>query len=181
VIFNSRFRRANQPPSAASVNPRHSDAGRRDPRPGPLRRFQPGQTPIDEAARRSPRGHRPASRLAPRRARRDRTAPPQPAPRRPYEAAAQFWPAYLRGQADLAEGAGAEAAAQFQYIIDHRGQEPTSPRYPLAHLGLSRAARLNSDTAKSRQAYQNFFALRKESDAYLTELIAARREHEEME
>jgi eukaryotic-like serine/threonine-protein kinase len=100
---------------------------------------------------------------------------------RPYEAAAQFWPAYLRGQADLAEGAGAEAAAQFQYIIDHRGQEPTSPRYPLAHLGLSRAARLNSDTAKSRQAYQNFFALRKESDAYLTELIAARREHEEME
>jgi eukaryotic-like serine/threonine-protein kinase len=95
---------------------------------------------------------------------------------KPYEAAAQFWPAYLRGQAYLSQGAGAEAAQQFQYIIDHRGQEPTSPLYPPAYLGLARAARLSSELDKSRAAYQNFFALREDADADLPELVAAREE-----
>src|SRR5262249_33292179 len=58
----------------------------------------------------------------------------QPAAR--YEAAAEFWPQYLRGQAYLKLGRGAEAAAEFQKILDHRGQAPLSPLYPLAHIGL---------------------------------------------
>jgi len=47
-------------------------------------------------------------------------------PARAYEAGAEFWPTYLRGQAYLDARRGAEAAAEFQRIIDHRGWDPTS-------------------------------------------------------
>ena len=40
-----------------------------------------------------------------------------------YEAGTEFWPQYLRGQAYLKLGRGAEAAAEFQKILDHRGQD----------------------------------------------------------
>ncbi len=94
-----------------------------------------------------------------------------------YEEAALFWPAYLRGASYLRKGAGAEAAAEFQKILDHRGHDPTSFLYPLAHLGLARAAALTGDTAKSRQAYQDFFALWKDADADLPILIEAKKEY----
>jgi hypothetical protein len=32
-----------------------------------------------------------------------------------------------------------KAATEFQKILDHRGVDPVSPLYPLAHLGLGRA------------------------------------------
>ncbi|MDX6614401.1 MAG: eukaryotic-like serine/threonine-protein kinase [Blastocatellia bacterium] len=76
-----------------------------------------------------------------------------------YESAAQFRPQYLRGQAYLKLGRGAEAAAEFQKILDHRGKSPLSVLYPLAHLGLARAAAMSGDATKARQAYQDFFAL----------------------
>src|SRR6266487_4622310 len=81
-----------------------------------------------------------------------------------YEAAAEFWPQYLRGQACLGLGRGAKAAAEFQKILDHRGESPLSVLYPLAHLGQARAAALASDVARTGQAYQNFFGLWKEAD-----------------
>src|SRR5439155_18855602 len=68
---------------------------------------------------------------------------------RRYEAAAEFWPIYLRGQAYLRQQKGAEAAAEFQKILDNRGQAPLSALYPLAHLGLARAAVVTGDTAKA--------------------------------
>jgi len=96
-----------------------------------------------------------------------------------YEAAAEFWPPTLCGQAYLKLGRGAEAATEFQKILDHRGYAPLSPLYPLAHLGLARAAALTGDTAKSRKAYEDFFALWKEADADLPTLREAKREYEE--
>src|SRR5258705_7991080 len=45
---------------------------------------------------------------------------------RRFEGGAEFWPQYLRGQAYLQEQKGVEAAAEFQRIIDHRGQAPLS-------------------------------------------------------
>ncbi len=95
-----------------------------------------------------------------------------------YEAAAEFWPQSLRGQAYLQLGRGAEALAEFQNILAHRGQAPLSPLYPLAHLGLARAAALAGDMAQSRRAYSDFFAAWKEVDADLPLLIEARREYE---
>src|SRR5205807_9270529 len=76
-----------------------------------------------------------------------------------YETGAGFWPIYLRGQAYLRLKRGAEAAAEFQKILDHRGRGPASYLYPLAQPGLARAATLQGDTAKARKAYQDFFAL----------------------
>ncbi len=95
----------------------------------------------------------------------------------PYEGAALFWPAYFRGRAYLLKRTGTEAAAEYQKILDNRGQDPTSFLYPLAHLGLARAAALTGDAAKSRQAYQDFFALWKDADADLPILIEAKKEY----
>jgi hypothetical protein len=50
-----------------------------------------------------------------------------------YEGASQFWSRYLRGQAYLKLNRGAEAAAEFQKILDHRGEAPLSASTP-AHL-----------------------------------------------
>ena len=98
-----------------------------------------------------------------------------------YEAAAGFWPHYTRGQAYLKLRKGSEAAAEFQKILDHRGWDPLSPLYPLAHLGLARAAVLNLDTEKARQAYQDFFALWKDADADVPILKQARAEYSRLQ
>jgi eukaryotic-like serine/threonine-protein kinase len=85
----------------------------------------------------------------------------------------------LRGQAYLKLRRGSEAAAEFQKILDNRGHAPLSPLYPLARLGLARAA-LASDTARSRRAYRDFFDLWKEADPDLPILRAARQGHEHL-
>lgn len=97
---------------------------------------------------------------------------------RQYEAMAGFWPRYLRGQAYLRLKRGTEAAIEFQSILDHRGEDALSPLYPLAHLGLARAAALTGDSARSRKAYEDFFALWKEADARLRVLIEAKKEYQ---
>ena len=99
---------------------------------------------------------------------------------RPFEGYALFQIAYLRGQAYLEQQKGAEAAAEFQKILDHRGSQPTSPIYVVAHLGLARAAALQGDTAKARKAYQDFFALWKDADANVPLLIEARKEYDKL-
>jgi serine/threonine protein kinase/tetratricopeptide (TPR) repeat protein len=95
----------------------------------------------------------------------------------PYEAASFFWPNYIRALAYLRQKAGPEARAEFQKIIDHRGWDPASYLYPLAHLGLARAAVLRGDVAGSRKAYQDFLALWKDADADLPILIEAKKEY----
>jgi tetratricopeptide (TPR) repeat protein len=94
-----------------------------------------------------------------------------------YEAAAEFWPQYLRGLAYLKLKRGTEAGAEFQKIVDHRGEAPLSPLYPLAHLGLARAAALTGDMTKIRREYQDFLALWKDADADLPILIEAKKEY----
>ena len=97
-------------------------------------------------------------------------------PVRPYDHAtfAEFWPAYLRGQAYLQVKDGRAAAGEFQSIVDHRGEVPVSVLYPLAHLGLARAAALTNDTDKARRSYDAFFTLWKEADSDLQPLKDAR-------
>jgi tetratricopeptide (TPR) repeat protein len=88
----------------------------------------------------------------------------------------EFWPAYLRGQAHLQLRDGAAAATQFQSILDRRGEVPASPFFPLAHLGLARAATLRSDPDGARASYQRFFDLWKDADPDLPALVEARAE-----
>lgn len=75
-----------------------------------------------------------------------------------------LYPTYVRGQAFLALGHGAEAAAEFQKILDHSGLNFADPTGALAYLGIARASLLQGDTAKARAAYQNFLSLWKDAD-----------------
>jgi tetratricopeptide (TPR) repeat protein len=102
----------------------------------------------------------------------------QPASR--YEAGAEFWPQYLRGQAYLKLNNGAEAEAAFRKILRSRGQAPLSALYPLAALELARASAMMGDTAKARQSFQDFLAMWKEADADLPILIEAKKEFEQL-
>lgn len=87
---------------------------------------------------------------------------------------------FARGEALLKLNRGAEASVEFQKIIDHRGTEPLSPRYPLSYLGLARSRRQAGDITGSRQAYEQFLALWKDADADLTYLIEAKREYQSL-
>ena len=55
-----------------------------------------------------------------------------------------------------------------------------SPLFPLAHLGLARAAVLNGDAAKARQSYQDFFALWKDADPTIPILVEAHQEYDKL-
>ncbi|HZT58182.1 MAG TPA: protein kinase [Pyrinomonadaceae bacterium] len=96
---------------------------------------------------------------------------------RPYEPAAEFWTHYLRGQAYLKLNKGPEAAAEFRQILAHRGESPLSTLYPLAQLGLARAALQAGDAAQAREAYENFLDVWKDADADLPVLQTARKEY----
>jgi serine/threonine protein kinase/tetratricopeptide (TPR) repeat protein len=75
-----------------------------------------------------------------------------------------LYPVYVRGEAYLAAHQGAEAAAEFQKILDHRGIVVSDPIGALAHLQLGRAFVLAGDTAKAKAAYQDLLNLWKDAD-----------------
>ncbi len=93
----------------------------------------------------------------------------------PYERA---YPSavYLRGLAYLRARKGAEAAVEFQKILDHKGAN-WGPYYPLSYVGLGRAQVLAGDTARARKAYQDFFALWKDADPDIPILREAKAEY----
>lgn len=101
-------------------------------------------------------------------------------PARRYEVFGDFWPQYLRGQAYLRSNDGSQATIEFKTILDHRGWYPMSPLYPLAQLGLARAATLMGDGVTARKAYQDFFLLWKDADANLPVLLSARQEYDKL-
>ena len=95
-----------------------------------------------------------------------------------YEAAAEFWPQYLRGTSYLKLRRGGEAMTEFQKILDHRGQASLSPLYPLAYLGLARASGIVGDKEKERKARDDFFAAWKDADPDLPILVEAKKAYE---
>jgi len=99
---------------------------------------------------------------------------------RRYEVYGDFWPQYVRGQAYLKQGNGAQAATEFKGILDHRGWYPLSPLYSLAHLQYARASALSGDNATARKAYQDFFDLWKEADSALPLLTEAHQEYDKL-
>jgi hypothetical protein len=95
---------------------------------------------------------------------------------RPYERgpSSEYWPAYLRGLAQLRLKDGNAAAAEFRRIVEHVGEVPLATLYQLAHLGLARAALLMGDQATARKAYDDFFKAWKDADPDLQPLKEAR-------
>ena len=85
--------------------------------------------------------------------------------------------AYVRGEALLAAHRYAEAAAEFQKILDHRGIVGADPIGALAHLQLGRAFALSGDKAKAKAAYEDFLTLWKDADPDIPILKSAKAEY----
>ena len=87
-----------------------------------------------------------------------------------------LYPVYVRGEAYLLAHRGAEAASEFQKIVDRRGIVVSDPIGALAHLQLGRAFALLGEKAKARTAYQDFLELWKDADADIPILRQAKAE-----
>ena len=80
---------------------------------------------------------------------------------------------------------GAEAAAEFQKILDHKGASWGSTwrspnwgqSYSLAWLGLARASVLAGDVANARKAFETFFTAWKDADPDIAILQQAKAEY----
>jgi hypothetical protein len=70
-----------------------------------------------------------------------------------------------------------QALAEFERIVARRSISPASPLYPLAHLGIARAAALGGDATRSRSAHERLFSLWQNADADLPALAVARQEY----
>jgi hypothetical protein len=92
-----------------------------------------------------------------------------------------LYPAYVRGEAYLAAHKGAEAAAEFQKIVDHRGIVVSDPIAALARLQLGRAYALSGDTAKGKSAYRDFLTLWKDADSDIPILKQAKAEYAKLQ
>jgi tetratricopeptide (TPR) repeat protein len=85
--------------------------------------------------------------------------------------------AYLRGEALIAAHRFAEAAAEFQKILEHRGIVAADPIGALAHLQLGRAFALSGNHDAAKAGYQAFLALWKDADSHIPILEQAKAEY----
>ena len=88
-----------------------------------------------------------------------------------------LYPIYVRGQAYLAARQPAEAAAEFQRILDHRSIVLVDPMDAMARLQLARALVLAGDTVKAKGVYSDLLTLWKNADADIPVLKEARAEY----
>ena len=88
-----------------------------------------------------------------------------------------LYPIYARGEAYRAARQGAEAAAEFQKILDHRGIVFSDPVGAVARLQFARSLVLSGDTVKAKTAYQDFLNLWKEADTDIPILKQAKAEY----
>jgi hypothetical protein len=102
----------------------------------------------------------------------------------PYERAYPEIP-YLRGLAYLRLKRGADAAAEFHKIVDHKGANWGATWlhpywgqfYSLSYLGMARGSALAGDSAKAKKAFQDFFQLWKDADPDIVVLKQAKAEY----
>ncbi|MGB0118234.1 MAG: protein kinase [Terriglobales bacterium] len=102
----------------------------------------------------------------------------------PYELGGNIgwiYPAYIRGQAYLAQKNGPAAAAEFQKLLDHPALVGNGLLGALAHLQIARAYALSGDTAKAKGSYQDFLGLWKDADPDLPILKAAKAEYAKLQ
>ena len=88
-----------------------------------------------------------------------------------------LYPVYVRGEAFLGAHKGAEAATEFQKILEHRGIVAGDPIGALAQLQLGKAFALSGDRTRARTAYQDFLALWKDADPGVPILKQAQAEY----
>ena len=98
-----------------------------------------------------------------------------------------LYPTYIRGQAFLAAGQSAQAAAEFKKILDHSGIVWNCWTGALARLGVARANALQAKTSQGADAdaarvralaaYKDFLALWKDADPDVPILKEAKSEY----
>ena len=88
-----------------------------------------------------------------------------------------LYPVYVRGHAYLAAHEGAEAATEFQKILNHRGIVLADPLGAIARLQLGRAFAMSGDKTKAKAAYQDFLTLWKDADQDIPILKKAQAEY----
>ena len=89
--------------------------------------------------------------------------------------------AYMRGEAFIVARRYAEATAEFQKILDHRGVVGLDPIGPLAYLQIGRVFALSGDKAKAKAAYEAFLALWKDADPDVPVLKSAKAEYHRLQ
>jgi eukaryotic-like serine/threonine-protein kinase len=103
----------------------------------------------------------------------------------PYELGGRgpsaLYPVYVRGQAYMRLGKPAQAAAEFQKLLDHPGCVLNFPLGALARLQLARAYALAGDSGKARTAYHAFLLLWKDADVDVPVLKQAKLEYARLE
>jgi eukaryotic-like serine/threonine-protein kinase len=102
----------------------------------------------------------------------------------PYELGSfplSLYPVYLRGTAYLAGHHGAEAAAEFQKILEYRAIVGNESIGALAHAQLGRAYALSNDTVKAKAAYERLFTLWKDADSDIPILKEAKMEYAKLQ
>jgi predicted Ser/Thr protein kinase len=92
-----------------------------------------------------------------------------------------LYPIYARGQAYLAARQGAEAAREYQKILDHPGIMVGDPVGVLAHLQLGRAYAMQNDATKAKAAYQDFLTLWKDADPNIPILKQGKAEYAKLQ
>ena len=105
----------------------------------------------------------------------------KPAARLDFGGGAGWYQIYLRGEAYLASRDGNSAAAEFQKIVDHRGEVGADPLGALARLGLARADALQGNSAKAKAEYQDFLTLWKDADSDIPILKEAKAEYAKLQ
>jgi tetratricopeptide (TPR) repeat protein len=85
--------------------------------------------------------------------------------------------AYVRGEALIAAHRYAEAAAEFQKIVEHRGLVGADPIGAVAHFQLGRVFVLSGDKTKAKAAYEAFLALWHDADSDIPILKSAKVEY----
>ncbi len=89
--------------------------------------------------------------------------------------------AYVRGEAFTAEHRYAEAAAEFQKILDHCGIVGADPIGARAYLQVGRAYTSLGDNANAKSAYECFLTLWKDADSDLQILKQAKAEYAKLQ
>ena len=88
---------------------------------------------------------------------------------------------FTRGRAYLLNRQSAQAAQEFQAVLNLRGAYIGDPLMGLAQLYLARALAQQNDGAKARAAYQDFLALWKDADPDIPILKEAKTEYAKLQ
>jgi eukaryotic-like serine/threonine-protein kinase len=88
---------------------------------------------------------------------------------------------YHRGQAYMAAGEYAKAAADFEKVISHRGWPEWEVFAPLSQLGRARAYAMQGNRESSRKAYDDFFTTWKDADPDIPILRQAKAEYKKLD